>query len=397
MTIRRSALLLCIAVTAMSFAVTNICTAEPPSIFRMFKPKKSLKDAQLTLKPEHGPWLILAATLTGADAETKANALARELRASLRLPCFVMTKTIGSPENLAVYSRKLIDQNGQQSDYKLKLKYANGSQEQRAFAVLVGEFTSIDDTRLTETLKRVRYTHPQTLAGKSERQPDSDEDESSWVVKQYRSLIWSRTDRESNRRKGKLGAAFATRNPLLPDDFFQPPKVDKFVEALNRESWVSYSLLDCPGRFTVRVASFEGKEVTDFGNGHQASRMDGISDALDRAAQQANKLTVALRKKGEEAYEFHDKFGSYVTIGSFDAIGTEFQGSFRYAPEIQQIVAAHCGYRNVQVRDPATGAIGYKQSLNSLERIPFDVEGKPMAVPRVSTSRLYSGSLLGSR
>jgi hypothetical protein len=37
------------------------------------------------------------------------------------------------------------------------------------------------------------------------------------------------------------------------------------------------------------------------------------------------------------------------------------------------------------------------KSVKSLDSIPFDIEGKPMAVPRASTSKLYGGSLLGKK
>jgi hypothetical protein len=51
----------------------------------------------------------------------------------------------------------------------------------------------------------------------------------------------------------------------------------------------------------------------------------------------------------------------------------------------------------VDTQDPVTGARGRTNSLKSLDKIPFDIEGKPMAVPRAETSKLYHGSLLGGR
>ena len=124
--------------------------------------------------------------------------------------------------------------------------------------------------------------------------------------------------------------------------------------------------------------------------------MDETSDSLDRAAKKAHKLTEALRSKGKEAYEFHDRFGSYVMVGSFDVLGQELQsGQFRFNAGILAVLEEHCGYRVIDVKDPRTGAISKQTSLKSEEKIPFDIEGKPMAVPRPETSGLYSGSLLG--
>ena len=129
---------------------------------------------------------------------------------------------------------------------------------------------------------------------------------------------------------------------------------------------------------------------------HKFDDSTEISNALDHAALQANKLTTALRERGVEAYEFHDRYGSFVTIGSFEQLGSEIGGGqFQYSPQIKQVINDYCGYRQIQGSDPRTGARITKSSINSLKNIPFDVEGKPMAVPKRDTSKLYSGSLMG--
>lgn len=370
--------------------------ADPPSIMKIFRAKQVLSDESLELKPEHGPWLILAATLPGADAKPQAVALAREIRGQLKLPSFVMEKTTGvAPTSV---KRELIrnDRNGNPVPVNLEVRYANAGQES-VYVVLVGEFTDLNDPRIPDTLEAIRTAHPAALKDDAPEAGDDAKNASSsnWLVSQYRSKLWSRNERKE--KAGKMGAAFVTRNPLLPDDFFEAPKVDEFVANLNKE--VTHSLLDCPGKFTVRVASFTGREVTDFGNGAQASKLPNqTTDELDVAAMKAHQLTEALRKKGAEAFEFHDRFGSYVMIGSFDSLGQELtSGQFQYNPGIIEINSKWCGYRVLDSPDSATGAIRKVQTLNSLDEIPFDVEGKPLAVPRVATSNLYRNSMLGNR
>lgn len=368
--------------------------AEPPSILQIFKKKQPLSDDSLELKAEHGPWMILAVTLSGEHAKDQAVAVASEIRRELKLPSFVLEKTIGASQTLGKGERIRTEDDGSVIPYELELRYANASQE-HVYAVLVGEFNSIDDPRIEDALKSVRYAHPKALAASETSAAEEREsaESSNWLVQKYRSLIWTRTDRKDD--LGKMGAAFVTRNPRLPSDYFEAPKVDEFVASLNKQ--VEYSLLDCPGKFTVRVASFTGHAVTDFGNGSVASKLSETSDALERAALKANKLTTALRRQGEEAYQFHDRFGSYVMIGSFERIGQEnSMREFQYNPRMLEVINKWCGYRVIDTQDPQTGAMGKTTSLKSLERIPFDIEGKPMAVPRASTSGLYRGSLLGS-
>jgi len=367
--------------------------AEPPSILKIFRSKQPLSDESLELRVEHGPWLILAHTLPGADSKPQAIELAREIRQELKLPAFVMEKTSGVAPTLAKRERIRNDANGNPVPVALEARYANGGQES-VYVVLVGEFASVDDPRIPDILQTVRTARPKSLGDMANdgTAKEGDTASSNWLVQQYRSRIWTRSDRKDD--LGKMGAAFVTRNPLLPDDYFEAPKVDEFVANLNKN--VEHSLLNCPGKFTVRVATFTGHQVTDFGNGARASKLKDTTDALDQAALNAHQLTAALRKQGVEAYEFHDRYGSYVMIGSFDSLGQErTSGQFQYHSGILEVNQKWCGYRVVEAKDPVTGAIGKTTSLNSLNKIPFDVEGKPMAVPREATSKLYRGALLG--
>ncbi|HAC89842.1 MAG TPA: hypothetical protein DCF63_04295, partial [Planctomycetaceae bacterium] len=180
------------------------------------------------------------------------------------------------------------DDSGNLVPKQLSIKYAN-DQEQRSVAVLVGEFHSKEDPQIEQVLTKVRAFQPKSkIEGFDQR-----------------------------------GIAFLTRNPKLPDDFFQAPKVDSFVQELNRQQWIEYSLLDCPGRFTGRVASFRGPEVVTVA---AKAKSSDPGTALDRAANKAHKMTQSLRSKGVEAYEFHDRYGSYVMIGSFDSLWREISG-----------------------------------------------------------------------
>ena len=65
----------------------------------------------------------------------------------------------------------------------------------------------------------------------------------------------------SPQAKGTDGEAFITNNPLLPKDYYNPPGLDDFVVKMNEG--VEYSLLECPGRYTVQVAHFTGQVIID--------------------------------------------------------------------------------------------------------------------------------------
>jgi hypothetical protein len=348
---------------AVTFASTSVCgwpvLADRPNFVKQLFQKRESSEAELELQDKHGPWLILAATFSGEEARSSAVAYAKELRDRLKVPAFIMEQTSGEERSVVTGERIRTDELGRLVPKQLSARFANNFPG-HAVAVLVGEFHSKDDPQIDSLLQKVKGFVPKTKI------PGFDERE-------------------------KIN--FLTRNPLLPEDFFQAPRIDRFVEELNRQEWIKHSVLDCPGRFTVRVATFRGSEVVTVAAKTNAKSEDP-TDALDRAASKAHKMTVSLRGRGVEAYEFHDRYGSYVMIGSFDSLGRESgNGQFQYDPRITAILQEYCGYREVTAKDPSTGAVSRTMTLKSEARIPFDVEGKATAVPRPETSRIYSGSL----
>lgn len=378
--------------------------AAPPSILSMFQERSAAASQEhLALKDEHGPWLILAMTLTGDDAETRSIELAKELRASLHAPVYVHRKEFDHSQTLAKASARISYPN-KEAVYTKRIRHANAVRE-KTYAVLVGNFTSADDPRVAEMLKRVKTAHPACLAPKDADKPTAENiktKDSGWLIATKRMLLWQKNEESS--KKGPMGAAFVTRNPFLPDDYFQNA-VDDFVVQLNER--VEHSLLKCNKRYTVRVATFKGRTVTELSTATSPKKDEQeISDSLDEACLKAGQLTQALRAKGVEAYEFHDRSASYVTIGSFDSLGEETPGGgpFIYNPEMVSVMNQWCGYEMRSIKDPNTGFVKTTPSCKTLnvapagevrQDVPFDVEGKFISVPKPAASKLYQGSLLG--
>jgi hypothetical protein len=161
--------------------------------------------------------------------------------------------------------------------------------------------------------------------------------------------------------------------------------LDPFLIDLNKD--LEYSLLNCPGKFTVQVATFKGqvfinpKEIEEVQKGKKK-----ITDGLVKAANQATLLTQALRMKGFEAYEFHDRNTSIVTVGSFDSVGMPLaDGRIELDPTILKIMKTF-GATPVkeQINDPKSIALQTK--LQSLMGINFDIQPIPVLVPKASIS-----------
>ena len=143
-------------------------------------------------------------------------------------------------------------------------------------------------------------------------------------------------------QKGLLGSAFLIANPVLPDEYFATQKIDKDILALNRNPEFHFSLLKNKKMYSVRVATFRGESTfgsSDFkdedaekkGWGFNRKKDDGSSKLVE-AGLKASVLTKFLREKGVEAWEFHDRFESYVCVGSFDWISRESACRHRIQP-----------------------------------------------------------------
>jgi len=393
-------------VLTTSFEFSPVAISAPPSVLNIFRASSAaeqISDTELELKAEHGPWLILVTSLEGAESQKQAQDLARELRQKHRLNAYVLPKQFDFSQSVAGSG---IASDGRQRH----MKHLN-NQKIDVYGVLVGDFDSLDSPKIKDTLLKIKKVVPQSLATGKETSSRRDE-----TVAAKR---WLRFHSESSESKpnGPFAGAFVTRNPLLPEDYFQSPKVDKFVRSLNQD--FDHSLLESKGRFTVRVATFKGGDtvVAKDSRAAQLAASNPVSEALDRAAIQANLAVKVLRQAGYDAYQFHDRNTSVVTVGSFDSLGSEnAQGQFVYASEIRQVIQEFGGakeYRGSQlgplpvaktlldivppkkIPDLAAGTESERTSKVIKHSVPFDLEPKAMAIPKVETNRLYNSSLLG--
>lgn len=343
--------------------------------------KSDVKNA-LELKPEHGPWLVFAMSFDGYNAKGQAEQLATELRRDFKLQAYCMDKKLDYTQPIVGAG---VDTNGNNRKMRFRDKKVIDG-----YAVLVGDFDSIDSPAISEALAAVK----KILKKKKSESPD---------------------------KLGSMSNAFTTRNPMLPDDYYKTPEVDRFVKKLNEQREHSeHNLLECPGKFTVRVAVFSGEDRAIGGLGGSSSH-DNNDDRkisqLEVAAERAALTAKALRLAGYEAYQFHDRTKSIVTVGSFNELGRDDKSNrFAYDPAIQEIVARF-GATSKQTRSaygltqtprllfdlveqkqmPEINEGNEKSKLKWFTKysVAFDLKPTPMAVPKPAASNIYSGSLLG--
>ena len=327
------------------------------------------------LTEQNGPWMIMAQSFSGEGAEKHAHDLVLEFRQKYKLPAythhmkFEFDQTAGRGVNAFGEAPKM--------------KYSRGDKAEET-AVLVGDFARVDDPGAQETLRQIKYMHPQTLEAGGDGQ--SYVSLGAWRDFQQRLL----SDKDPRKQKGPMGMAFVTNNPLLPRDYYNPPGLDEFVVKMNEG--VEYSLLKCPGRYTVQVAHFTGQVIIDqaqikaIRNGQKT-----MESRLAEAANNAHRMTIALREKGYEAYEFHDRYASIVTVGSFQSTGTpRAGGKTEINPDIHKIMKIFGGEAlSGPMPMQPTGTMKTKTIADAQGMIPFDVQPIPVEVPRRSVATAF--------
>ncbi len=269
------------------------------------------------LKDSNGNWLAMAAKFSDEKAAYRAKKLAYELRKAYKMEAFVFK--FDPSANLDAFSAEV--------DAAKNFHYQTAQSVE--YAVLVGGYPVGDDLELQKTLERLRRCQPESL---------KDDPASKVLAQKFQEM--ARKD-QKYAGYGPMGGAFAVPNPLLPKEFFsQKGIVDSYVEKLNSDG--KYSLLNNDKLYTVRIATFSG-DVAMYKN-TQGPKTDEMQSRLRYAGLRAAALCEALRKAGVEAWEFHDRDCSFVTIGSFDSYGVEqANGQIELNPKIDQIMKKYGG------------------------------------------------------
>jgi hypothetical protein len=326
-----------------------------------------------TITEENGPWMIMVQSFSGDGAEEQARQLVLELRKRYKLPAYMhpMHFEFGETNGLGV------DRYGG----PVRMRYQRGP-ETREIGVLVGNYSSVDDPDAQEALKRIKYMRPETLEVQEGKKINSSLAGLRYLQKQFLPA------NNEKRNRGPMSHAFVTTNPVLPKEFFASKGLDPFVVKMNDK--VEFSLLKCPGKYTVQVAHFTGRVILDQKEIRAVKSGKQIESKLAEAADKAHRMTEALRRKGYEAYEFHDRAASIVTVGSFNQVGTPRQdGRTEIDPKIHAIMKTFGG-EQVTLPGQASASMKPKSITEGRESIPFDIQPIPVEVPRQSISAAYS-------
>jgi len=352
------------------------------------------------LEQKNGPWMIAACSFSGDGAEKQANELVYELRSRYKLPAYVYMHTFDLDEARGkCFNKNRVPMKARYT------KYMNDPSQARQpkvteIAVMVGNYSSPDSADAQATLKKLRYAEPEALKVQEGKTTHQNLSGLQYLQKQVYIKMGS-----EKQKLGPMRHALITTNPMLPPDYFNRPILDNELIAIN--DGVPYNLLECQGKYTVQVATFTGasvieqRAVRDIEEGRQK-----MESQLAAAAKTADRLVKALRKKGYEAYQFHDRQSSIVTIGSFDSPGVmQPNGKMEWDPDIVKIMRVFGPKTEEEIRPEVRNfveKVNFQDAALSkafpLEKadgtqtgefIPLDIQPHVVLIPKRSLTRAF--------
>jgi hypothetical protein len=326
------------------------------------------------LTEKQGPWLILATTFAGDEAQQQAHELVIELRKRHHLNAYTHRMHFDFTKQAKARG---VDRYGE----PIKVQYRVNAMDE--VAVLVGDFESVDDDAAQKTLKMLKYDcDPQCMKTGAAA-------EDNRLIADFRDMLKNARTvggyKNVKKRMGPLANAHLTTNPLVPDEYYAPKGLDKFVVEMNRP--VEHSLLDCPGRYTVKIATFSGSVIIDQKKIREVEKGARVGSQLAEAAEKAHRVTMTLREQGYEAYEFHDRGQSIVTVGNFNSVGTpRADGKIEINPKIHALMTTFGAEKQA-----SPGQINPRVGLPKvIDDIPLDIQPMIVEVPRKSVSSDYA-------
>ena len=278
-----------------------LCSYVVASSTSAFAKIEAVQGKEYKLSPKHGPWMIMVASFNDVPAERRkegltalqaANQLVYELR-KMGVPAYTF------------HQNQLLGQLEAESGNNPNKKFIARRDQ---IAVLAGNFEQADDPQAQKIMAYLKNGfEPQFLK----------DGRNGGIIP------------KTPGRPTALSRAQMTINPLRSIDDLKRNTVDPLVKRLNAD--MQYSLLKNKGKYTLRVATFEGtSSIVQVGNQQPVEAKNFfekmMGDTLDESGKKAWELTEVLRaarkigyERDFEAYVLHERYKSIVTIGSFDS------------------------------------------------------------------------------
>ena len=287
--------------TTFLLAIVIAAIAGPVSAARI----DATQNRTYRITKKHGPWMIMVASFSERHQDVRVDGLspgdaASQMVYALRkrgIPAYTFRMSEADHGNLG-------------KDALGRTMRTRTPVQNNSVSVIAGNYSTVDDSTAQRTRNFIKRLSLKDL------------NLESWT--NGGGLVF----RQTPGQPGPFSGAFLTINPLFSQEEVAKTKRDPLILRLNGNS--EYSILRNKGKYTLTVATFKGRSKTGIGEREYKKAYDLFtpSGTLDDAAERAWKVAKMLREglfsgsqngRTFEAYVYHDRFQSLVTIGSFDS------------------------------------------------------------------------------
>lgn len=336
---------------------------------------EAVKGKRYALTRQHGPWMIMVASFKAPPPELRTEGLSPQEGAD-ELVWELRRKGIPA----YTFSQESVVDSVDTTDRLMRQRAAMYVAQRGSVCVLAGNYPDAEDEVAQKTLDYVKQFHPEFLRQEDPNAAQSNKKAQSPLKKLANGGIFRITPGQP----GPLSGAFLTINPLLTPEEALRRKKDPLLVKLNSGS--EFSLANNPGRYSIVVATFAGKTLTTVADGKFQSvtaKFDAAAGgSLDAAADEAWQLAKYLRSLNREAWVWHDRYSSIVTIGSFDDPNdprirqvVEFYGAKTKRDEQTGREYLHIEFAMIPGKNPQTDP--------PLKIWPYDPAPRLLEVPRL--------------
>jgi len=330
--------------------ILGIAWALVVSVILVAQEPVPLETNKYPLTEREGPWLIHVGSFRGDQALEFATRFAEETRSKHRLLSFIFSMNEFDAnrdrEELKQAQIKLIGTDKvPESNEHQKLKTVRVIKE---YSVFVGNYPDMEKARI-ESVKIKEFEPPTSIPRyeinlfKETNSNARTDTESS----NFGGMFKLKTTRPEDRKILNQAAgnpyrqAFVVRNPHLTKPAAVVTALSQRQQNTFDPAWrdlnarEKYSIFTCPKPWTIVVANFapptlvQSSFTDNFMQTGTALPPAELGQALERAAETARQMADLLRDggKGYDAYVFHTRQYSLVTVGAFDD---------RYDPKMEQ-------------------------------------------------------------
>lgn len=255
------------------------------------------KGRQYRLTKQHGPWMIMVASLSKPHADRKVDGMGPQEAADVLV--YELRR-----KGIPAYTFKMdrVWESLQSRDRLGRDSIRQIRAQKESICVIAGNYRNPKDRVAQRTLAYIKNIKP---------------------------TFWNKHEafRPTPGQPTPLSGAFLSVNPLLSPDELAARKTDPLLLRLNSGE---YTIAENKGKYTLVIATFTGRSKTGVGESRvrEIAETFKISETLFGAAEKAWKVAKMLREghfKGNqegrtfEAYVFHDRYKSVVTVGAFDS------------------------------------------------------------------------------